>query len=102
MYFSIGGHEEMQNCIPFYTYLDKETPELTFVYPLERAIEESEARGTVLWITVLDGYSPSGEDMDTLRRHGLSMVKSADFEFDRYKCEMYRCTNEKEITQISP
>ena len=92
VYFSIGGHEEMQNCIPFYTYLDKETPELSFVYPLERAIEESEARGTVLWITVLDGYSPSGEDMDTLRRHGLSMVKSADFEFDRYKCEMYRCT----------
>ncbi len=90
VYFSIGGHEEMQNCIPFYTYLDKETPELTFVYPLETAIEESEARGSTLWISVLDGFEPSDEDIAILNDHGVSMVKKADFEFDRYRCEMYK------------
>ena len=37
--FCIGQHEELQNCIPFYTYLDSEGEELTFVYPLENAIE---------------------------------------------------------------
>lgn len=90
VYFSIGGHEEMQNCIPFYTYIDKQTAELTFVYPLEEAIKESERRNSTLWITVLDGFWPDDEQTRLLSENGLSMVKMADFEFDRYKCEMYR------------
>ena len=90
VYFSIGGHEEMQNCIPFYTYLDKQTAGLTFVYPLEEAIKESGQRGSTLWITVLDGYEPDEDQIRLLSDNGLSMIKMADFEFDRYKCEMYR------------
>ena len=90
VYFSIGGHEEMQYCIPFYTYLDKQTAELTFVYPLEEAINEAQKRGSTLWITVLDGYRPDEEDMELLSSNGLSMTKMADFEFDRYRCEMFR------------
>ena len=90
VYYSIGGHEEMQNCIPFYTYLDKQTAELTFVYPLEEAIKESNERGTVLWISVLDGFEPDNEEIRLLEDNGLTMKKMADFEFDRYKCEMYR------------
>ncbi len=89
VYYSIGGHEEMQNCIPFYTYLDKETPELEFVTPLEEAILISNERGSVLWISVLDGYEPSEDDMKTLEKYGLSLTKEADFEFDRYRCEMF-------------
>ena len=90
VYYSIGGHEEMQNCIPFYTYLDKETPELEFVTPLEEAILISNERGSVLWISVLDGYEPSEDDMKTLEKYGLSLTKEADFEFDRYRCEMFK------------
>ncbi len=90
VYYSIGGHEEMQNCIPFYTYLDEQTAELTFVYPLEAAIKEADNRNSALWITVLDGFEPGDEDRQLLLSYGLSMTKMADFEFDRYKCEMYR------------
>ena len=90
VYYSIGGHEEMQNCIPFYTYVDKQTAELTFVYPLEEAVKESDRRGSTLWITVLDGFEPDDEQIELLKDNGLSMIKMADFEFDRYKCEMYR------------
>ena len=80
----------MQNCIPFYTYLDKETPELEFVTPLEEAILISSERGVTLWISVLEGSSPSEDDMKTLEKYGLSLTKEADFEFDRYRCEMYK------------
>ena len=90
VYFNIGGHEELQNCIPFYTYLDSATPDISFVSPLEDAIETSRARGTTLWISVLDGYSPSAQDMDILEKYGLSMEKAAEFDFDRYRCEFYK------------
>ena len=88
--YCIGGHEEMQNCIPFYTYLDKDTPELTFVHPLESAIEEARRRGTVLWVSVLDGCSPTEDETEVIKDNGLSMVKMADLEFDRYKSELYK------------
>ena len=90
IYFSIGGHEEMQNCIPFYTYLDSETPELTFVYPLEEAIKKSQEKGTGLWISVLDGFEPTREDMEIFEKYGITLEKKADFSFDRYRCEMYK------------
>lgn len=86
----IGGHEEMENCIPFYTYVDKDTAELEFVYPLEEAVKVSKERGSTLWIAVLDGFSMSDEDMDILQNGGLTPDKAADFEFDRYRCELYR------------
>ena len=90
VYYSIGGHEEMQNCIPFYTYLDKETPELEFVTPLEEAVLISQERGVTLWVSVLDGYEPSEDDLKTLEKYGLSLEKEANFEFDRYRCEMFK------------
>ena len=92
VYFSIGGHEEMQNCIPFYTFLDPETAELTFVYPLEEAVKASKERGTTLWVSVLDGFAPSEEDLKIFNDNGLRMQKMADFDFDRYKCELYKVT----------
>ena len=90
IFFDIGGHEEMQNCIPFYTYVDSKTPDLTVVFPLERAVEEMKKRGTVLWLSVLDGYEPSQEDLMILEENGLFMQKEADFDFDRYHCELYK------------
>ena len=86
----IGGHEEMENCIPFYTYVDRDTPELEFVYPLDNAISVSKERGSTLWIAVLDGFEMSPEDIEMLRGSGLTPDKAADFEFDRYKCELYK------------
>ena len=57
---------------------------------IEEAINEAQKRGSTLWITVLDGYMPDEEDMELLSSNGLSMTKMADFEFDRYRCEMFR------------
>ena len=94
LFFEIGGHEEMQNCIPFYTMLDKETPELTFVYPLEEAVRKSEEGGHTLWISVLDGFEPSEDDRKILDENGLVLEKEADFEFDRYKCGFYKVTHQ--------
>ena len=94
VYYSIGGHEEMQNCIPFYTYIEKDTPDLTFEPSLDKAIEMSDELGSTLWVSVLDGFSPSVDDLRTLADKGLSMIKAADFEFDRYKCEMYKVTRD--------
>ena len=91
-YYSIGGHEEMQNCIPFYTYLDADTAELTFTTPLEEALIRSGEEGTTLWISVLDGYSPSEDDKSTLEKYGATMEKKADFAFDRYRCQFYKVT----------
>ena len=88
--FCIGGHEEMENCIPFYTYLDKDAADLEFVYPLEEAVKTAGDRGTVLWIAVLDGYDISDEDGDILEKYGLKPEKAADFDFDRYKCALYK------------
>ena len=87
--FCIGQHEELQNCIPFYTYLDSEGEELTFVYPLENAIETARDNGTVLWIAILEGYEPSDEQLRILKNNSLSLQKQADFEFDRYRCALY-------------
>jgi hypothetical protein len=39
---------------------------------------------------VLEGFEPKDEDRHLLSENGLSMVKMADFEFDRYRCEMFR------------
>lgn len=94
VYYSIGGHEEMQNCIPFYTYLDPDTAELEFVYPLTEAVRVAEERGTTLWVSVLDGFAPSDEDMKILQEHGLILDKKADFEFDRYRCGFYRANRQ--------
>ncbi len=90
--FCIGGHEELQNCIPFYTYLDSNGEELTFVYPLENAIETARENGSTLWIAVLEGSSPSEEELAMLDDSGLSLQKQTDFEFDRYRCEIYTAT----------
>ena len=90
IFYDIGGHEEMQNCIPFYTYVDKETDELSFVFPLERAISVSLERGTTLWLSVMDGYELSDKDKEMLKKNGLTLQKVADFEFDRYKCGFFK------------
>ncbi|MCR5591927.1 MAG: glycosyltransferase family 39 protein [Lachnospiraceae bacterium] len=88
--YCIGGHEELQNCIPFYTYVDGSAAELTFMFPLDAAADLSEKNGSDLWIAVLDGASPDDSDLETLEGYGLCMEKEADFEFDRYRCEFYK------------
>ena len=90
MFFSIGQHEDLQNCIPFYTYLDNDTSELTFVYPLEEAVNASKERNTTLWIAILDGYDLTGEQKKLLEDRDLSLQKAANFDFDRYKCTFYK------------
>ena len=90
VFFSIGQHEDLQNCIPFYTYLDDDTSELTFVYPLEEAVNASKERNTTLWIAILDGYDLTGEQKKLLEDWDLSLQKAADFDFDRYKCTFYK------------
>ncbi len=90
--FCVGQHEELQYCIPFYTYLDSKTPEITFVPSLENAIETAEERGTTLWVAILDGYDLSPKDRAILENRGLKLYKAADFDFDRYMGEFDKIT----------
>ncbi len=85
--FCIGGHEEMENCIPFYTYLDDATPDITFVPTLENAIDTAQRNNATLWVAVFEGAAPSDEDQAVLDARGLRITKAADFLFDRYECE---------------
>jgi len=89
VFFGIGGHEEMENCIPFLSLLG-EGNDLTFVYPLDNAIKTAKDANVTLWISVLDGYEVSDEEKALLEAGGLTLQKAADFDFDRYSCTLYR------------
>lgn len=94
LFFDIGGHEEMQNCIPFLS-LVSDGPELTYMYPLEDALAAAKANDVTLWISVLDGYEADYEQKMLIEVYGYTPTKVSDFEFDRYKCELYRLDSVK-------
>lgn len=89
IFFGIGGHEEMENCIPFLSKVSNGA-ELTFVYPLDNALETARNNNVNLWISVLDEYDVSPEEAGLIDAYGYELIKQTDFEFDRYKCELYK------------
>lgn len=89
VFFGIGGHEEMENCIPFLSLLGGENS-LTYVYPLENALRTASENDVTLWISVLDGYSVSNLENELIDSFGYKLNSVAIFEFDRYKCTLYK------------
>lgn len=94
-YYSISEDEDMQNCIPFYTILDDETPDLEYIDNIEDAIKTAKKRGTDTWVTVIDGHEIPQEDLAVLIKNNKSLEKEADFDFDRYKCTFYKVVDLK-------
>lgn len=90
-FLGLGGHEELENCIPFYSMVDKDTPELTVVRSPEKALDYLEENPqNAVFIGVFPDYDFSGEDEKMLSEMGIKPEKIADFDFDRYTCEIYR------------
>lgn len=91
IFFGLGGHEEMDNCIPFLSILANNDAPLTYVYPLDNALQTaSQNQDITLWISVLDGFEPTADDYLLLNQYGYELEKASDFDFDRYKCVLYR------------
>lgn len=90
-FLGLGGHEELENCIPFYSMVDKDTKELQVVRSLDKALAylEEHPENTV-FIGVFPDYEFTGEDISNMSLHGVNPEKIADFDFDRYTCELYR------------
>ena len=91
--YPIGGHEELECCIPFLSIIANENAPLTYVAPLSTALDAIEMykdAGMTLWIAVLDGYDFSEEDLSLLNNSGYIAVDAAHFDFDRYACTMYK------------
>lgn len=89
-FLGLGGHEELENCIPFYCMVDKETSELLVVYNLSQAMEYLEHfPESSVFVGVMPDYEFTEEDREMFEKCGVSCEKQADFDFDRYTCEMY-------------
>lgn len=93
IFLGLGGHEEMENCIPFLSLLNKDGASLTCVYTLESGLDKlkgSDDNEMTLWISFFDDYALSSEDTALLESYGYQLEKASDFEFDRYECELYK------------
>lgn len=89
-FLGLGGHEELENCIPFYSMVDKDTPELKVVYSLAEGMEYlSEHPENTLFIGVMPDYELSVEDARMIEAAGRNLQYVSDFDFDRYVCEFY-------------
>lgn len=91
--YPIGGHEELECCLPFLSLIANENAPLTYVAPIDTAIDAIEMYdGMTLWVAVLDGYTPSDEELNTISDRGYTLTDMTHFDFDRYKCELYTVT----------
>ena len=90
-FYAIGGHEELECCIPFLSLIADEHAPLVCVAPLDSAIDRiEEYNETSLWIAILEGCEPSSEDLKTLNDRGYELSYMTDFDFDRYACQLYK------------
>lgn len=90
IFFGLGGHEEMDNCIPFYSLLNDKHSPLSYVYPLENALRTASEEGRGLWISTFEDYVPSEAELQMINSYGYSMVEKASFKFDRYSCKLFK------------
>lgn len=89
-FLGLGGHEELENCIPFYCMADGKTPDLFVVYDLKQAMEYlKHYPENSVFIGVMPDYKFTEEDEEMFEKYGVLCEKQADFDFDRYTCEMY-------------
>lgn len=89
IFYGFGGHEEMENCIPFLSLLG-EGNDLTFVYPLDNALETANKLNVTLWISIIDNYELSSEEKAMIDNAGYDIEEASDFKFDRYDCKLYK------------
>ena len=90
VFLGLGGHEELENCIPFYSMVDEDTPELRTVYSLKEGIEFLKVYSyNQMIIGVFEDYEFTDLDLQLIEQAGLELEKLGDCDFDRYTCELY-------------
>ena len=90
VFLGLGGHEELENCIPFYSMADKDTPELGVVYSLGEGLAYLDQNpGSTLFVGVMPDYEFSSQDEEMLNFANGKIEKISEFEFDRYVCDFY-------------
>lgn len=91
--YAVGGHEELECCIPFLSLIADEHAPLTTVYSVNEALEMLEKYkdyDITLWIATFEDTAISAEDASLLSNAGYSIDKAAHFDFDRYENDMYK------------
>lgn len=90
VFLGLGGHEELECCIPFYSMVDKKTPELKVVYSLTEGLTYlSENPGNSMFIGMMPDYDFTEEDKNLINNSDSSVQMISKFEFDRYVCDFY-------------
>jgi len=93
IFYAVGGHEELECCIPFLSLIADEHAPLTTVYSIDEALlklEEYKDYNITLWIGTFEDASISSADLASLENAGFSVEKVSHFDFDRYENDMYK------------
>lgn len=90
IFYGLGGHEEMDNCIPFYSLLNDKHAPLSYVYPLDNALNTAASENRGIWVSTFEDYEPSAEELQLIEDYGYKLGEPVDFVFDRYRCKLYK------------
>lgn len=90
LFYGLGGHEEMDCCIPFYSLLNDKHAPLTLVYPLETALSTANSENRGLWVSTFEDYEPTAEELSLIESFGYTLGEPTNFSFDRYYCKLYK------------
>lgn len=88
--YTVEESEELAYCLPFYEIIANNDEGLTNYEDLQAAINASKDSSSVLWIAVMDNEDLSEADINILKQNGLSPRFVKNFDFDRYKCSLYK------------
>lgn len=88
--YTVEDSEELAYCLPFYEIIANEDEGLINYEVLTDAVYAAKQSSSVLWIAVMDNKDLSDSDIETLKQNGLSPRFVKNFDFDRYKCSLYR------------
>ena len=87
--YCFGEYEDMENCLPFYSLINGGAT-LKYVGPLEVALNEAINNNVTLYVSVVADYELTDAEKTMIADKGFELVKVADFEFDRYSCQLLK------------
>lgn len=85
--YTIEDAEELAFCLPFYHIIGTNNEKFTNYENLSDAILASKNH---TFVAIMDGQTISDTDLLTIKNNGLSLRYITSFDFDRYKCDIYR------------
>lgn len=87
---TVEDGEELQFCIPFYSMIAGKN-KTEYYGDLKKALDYSASNeNATLWIVAKEGFTMSDETIKTLSEYNCTVEDMASFDFDRYRCQIYR------------